>query len=580
MLTFARFVFSETEGRGWGAIVFLTLGSLTEGLSVLLVLPLLHLLQPGGVLPVPMPHWFGGGHTSVRLADVLIALVVLVCAQAMFTRFKNIYMSGLLQELVDKVRLALFEGLGAARWDFLARQRSADLNHLLTSDVDRLNGAAFSLLVLIQTLLLLVVYLVVCWLVSPFMTLVAGMFGVLMLAALTPIRGHASRHGARLTARRRAQFRTVSDFLGGLKLAKSYNAEAGFAAQLAVILEAMRNEAIAFTRVSSVSGAVSQTASAIAVAAFLYVGTQYAHLSAVRLIVFILLLIRISPRFLSLQTGLQDLLVNLPAFGTIEGVRATCRRERESGSLPRAAVPLLRESICFENVRFSFSDEPDARVILDDVSFKIPARGITALVGPSGAGKSTIADLVIGLLKPSGGDILIDGVPLRDEQRQSWRGQVAYVPQDVFLMHDTIAANLALAAPGASADMMWDALRQSNAEPFVAVLPDGLATIVGDRGARFSGGERQRIALARALLRKPSLLLLDEATSALDWETQQLVTQSLHQLRDRLAILTIAHRGSMVSLADWVIAIDHGHVVQTGPIGAMRNQPDERFTAW
>ncbi|TIV06530.1 MAG: ATP-binding cassette domain-containing protein, partial [Mesorhizobium sp.] len=143
-----------------------------------------------------------------------------------------------------------------------------------------------------------------------------------------------------------------------------------------------------------------------------------------------------------------------------------------------------------------------ARPVVSDITFDLPAGKVTALIGPSGSGKSTIADMLLGLLEPTSGRILADSVEITAQNRRAWRDQVAYVPQDVFLLHDTIAANLRLAAPGASDEELWATLRNAHAADFVERLASQLETVVGDRGVRLSGGERQRIALARALLRK------------------------------------------------------------------------------
>ena len=244
-------------------------------------------------------------------------------------------------------------------------------------------------------------------------------------------------------------------------------------------------------------------------------------------------------------------------------------------SLPVAdmnTAPQLRELLAFRGVTFSYAAE--APPIIENLFLALPARRITALIGPSGGGKSTIGDLILGLLEPQQGEITVDGAVLRGEHLRAWRRSVAYVPQDVFLMHDTIRENLRIAVPTADEAAMWAALDMAQAGGFVRRLDYRLDTVVGPRGARLSGGERQRIALARALLMEPQLLILDEATSALDWENQALIAKAIEDLRGRMTVITVAHRPSMIHFADWVLAVDQGRLVEAGSLKDLLGRRD------
>jgi ATP-binding cassette subfamily C protein len=198
------------------------------------------------------------------------------------------------------------------------------------------------------------------------------------------------------------------------------------------------------------------------------------------------------------------------------------------------------------------------------VSLKLPTGSTLALAGPSGAGKTTVADLVAGLMVPSSGRVCVGGQELTRERLAGWRQAIALVPQEPFMFHDTIAANLRFARSEATDRELWEALRVANVAEFVAALPEGLETIVGDQGLRLSGGERQRLALARALLRQPDLLILDEATSSLDTENELAIRVALSELHGRTTMLLIAHRLSTVSEADRIAVLDGGQVVETG----------------
>lgn len=187
---------------------------------------------------------------------------------------------------------------------------------------------------------------------------------------------------------------------------------------------------------------------------------------------------------------------------------------------------------------------------------------MTAVVGPSGAGNSTLADLILGLLSPEKGMVTIDGKALTGSLLHRWRRSVGYVPQETFLFHDTIRANLLWALPNAADADLWSTLRMAAADEFVSQTSRGLDTIVGDRGVRLSGGERQRIALARALLRRPTLLLLDEATNSLDAENEHRIHEALNKLHSNLTILMITHQSPHIPRADRIVQLEKGRIIE------------------
>lgn len=574
VVAFARFVLKTSGRRAWPAAVFLTLGSLTEGLSILLLVPLLTLLGPGATtVSIPIPDLFSTGAVAplqIGLVAALVVLSLVVTLQALLMRAKTIYMADLLVEVVDRLRMDLFTAIGEARWRFLSSRRHADLHQTLTVEIDRVHMSLNHLLALIQTLVILSIYTGISLLISPTMTLVASGVGLAFLALLTPLRRRSSAYGTLVTAQKQKQFRTVDAFLGGLKVVKSLTAEPRYVRRLDADLSDARSEFHRYMGLASLAGALFQILSVLGLSLFVYLALSVMQVPMAQLIVMIFLFMRIAPRFTAIQSHLQELMMNLEGFDEVRRLTQACQNEAEP-KLGRASALPLEDMITFRDVVFGYgADQPP---ILSGLSLAIPARRITALIGPSGGGKSTIGDLILGLLEPDAGEIAIDGVPLDGDALRAWRRSVAYVPQDVFLMHDTIRENLRIALPAADEAAMWRALDLAQAGDFVRRLDFRLDTVVGPRGTRLSGGERQRIALARALLMEPQLLILDEATSALDWENQSLIAKAIEGLRGRMTIITVAHRPSMISFADWVLAVDHGRLVEAGPFRELRARP-------
>ncbi len=251
------------------------------------------------------------------------------------------------------------------------------------------------------------------------------------------------------------------------------------------------------------------------------------------------------------------------------------------------AVPLSRTAsrVEFDHVAFTYpradevslaslevvarAESRDNGQVLKDITFVAQPGQMIALVGPSGAGKTTITHLVARLYDVSAGAVRVDGHDVRDVTLQSLEDAVGYVTQDAHMFHDTIRANLQYARPGATDDEIWSALESAQIKNLVAMLPDGLDTVVGDRGYRLSGGERQRLAIARLLLKAPSIVVLDEATAHLDSESEVAVQRALDRALEGRTSLVIAHRLSTVRNADQILVVDDGRVVQSGTHAAL-----------
>jgi ATP-binding cassette subfamily B protein len=224
-------------------------------------------------------------------------------------------------------------------------------------------------------------------------------------------------------------------------------------------------------------------------------------------------------------------------------------------------LQVTRGEIHFENVRFAYERD---RPILKDVSFAVPAGKMVAIVGPSGAGKSTIARVLFRFYDIQSGAVTIDGQDIRDVTQKSLRAAIGVVPQDTVLFNDTIYYNIKYGRPDATDAEVYEAARLAQIDTFIRTLPLGYKTMVGERGLKLSGGEKQRVAIARTILKGPPILILDEATSALDSHTEKEIQDALDRVAQGRTTLVIAHRLSTIVHADAILVVENGRLVEQG----------------
>ena len=572
----------STSPRAVVESLVVTVGlGLTEGIGLLLLVPLLGLVgvdtgqkAVSGILTrvTDVFLWVGVAPT---LPVVLGVYVLIVGAQSVLQRREATLSAVLQHNVVEQLRRRVYQAVAGARWTYLASTRASDYTHVLTEEVNRVGAAAYLTVDVAASTAIVLAYIGIAARVSPLMTAIVGASGALLGLVVRPLLTGAIRRGK---ARSKASGRlhaAVAEHLASIKMAKGYGIEArhmGLFNTMAHDLGEVNMAAtIGYARVKQLLA----VGSALMLAAIVYFAYGVLDISAASLLLLLFLFGRLVPRVTGLYERTQAIAVEVAALDRVLQIEEQCL----AAAAPPVSAPLpIVFNDRLELDRVSFAYGADGRVpALHDVSLVVPVGATTAIVGASGAGKSTIADLVLGLLEPTSGRVLVDGLPLGPAQLQAWRDQLGYVSQEAFLFHDTILANLRWARPEATEAEVWDALRLSAADDFVRGLPQGLQTMVGDRGVLVSGGERQRLSLARALLRKPRLLILDEPTSALDSENERRIQHAIEELHDQGTILIITHRLSTIRHADMIHVVDRGVVVESGSWADLTARPGSRF---
>lgn len=561
-------VVSLSPRRAAAALVCAVSLSVVEGVGLLLLIPLLQLvgLQTDqgslGRIATGVASVLTATHLPVSLPVVLGIYVLVAAGQSALQRWHATLTVAVRQDVVAAVRTRTYRAIAGAEWAFFVRNRASLFTHVLTDEVDRVGDAAYYLLDLLATLAVAVAYMGLALRVSPGMTTIVLLSGAGLVWATRGATRTANQSGEEFSNATARLYTAISEHLGSMKTTKSFGSEARHAALFA---DASRDVDVVGRAITSASARMRQRltiGSAMVLAGVVYVSHALLGVPAAALFLLLFLFARLMPRVTSIPERLQTIAALLPSLAAVCELQARCHAAAE----PPASQPRdirLTDSVRLEGVSFAYGPGTDEPAV-SGISLAIPAGATTAIVGASGAGKTTVADILMGLLTPAEGRVIVDGEPLGPECLAAWRSQIGYVPQDTFLFHDTVRANLRWARPDATDADLDLALRMAAAADFVQALPAGLETVVGDRGSRLSGGERQRLSLARALLRQPSLLILDEATSSLDSENERRIQTAIADLHQQVTIVIITHRLSTIRGADLIHVMDQGRLVESG----------------
>ena len=548
------------------------LASLSECVGIGLFLPLLRGLGPeGGTAPpggaagplAAVERLLAGLTPEARLRAIAGGILAAITLKAALSYGAALYARWLDARVGHDLRTTLYGRLLRAEYEAVERLDAGRLLHALTTETWRASEAVVVFIHLLIQACALAVYGALLLLLSWPLTLATGAFmlGVALVARrfTTRVRGYGhdvSALSATLTGH-------AVEAVEGHREIRAFGREADEERRFEAVSGRVRH---ALTRLHATSDAVRPLyevlAGALVVAVLVVALRDPGRLPAT--LVFIFVLFRLQPVVMWLDRHRASLVALAPA------VEAATRTLADAPAVAPGTRPFggLGDGLRFDDVgyRYAGADRP----ALDGLAFAIPAGRTTAVVGPSGAGKSTLVKLLLRLYAPTEGRLLADGVPLGELDLAAWRARVAFVGQDVYLFNASVRDNIAYGRPGATDAEVEAAARLADADTFIGALPEGYATVVGDRGVRLSGGQRQRITLARALVRDPDLLILDEATNALDSQSERLIQTALDRFARGRTVVVIAHRLATVERADHVVVLDGGRVAETGTPAELR----------
>ncbi|MCU0378386.1 MAG: ABC transporter ATP-binding protein/permease [Bacteroidales bacterium] len=541
-------------------IFFITLlMGVNSGFSILLLIPLLQLLNVGSETVTDGPalvfqNMADKAGIEITIETVLLVYVVILTLSALLQYWKSMLDARYQQTFIYNLRRRLFRKIIMAEWQTLNGRSKTNHLQVLTKEVPNLANYYYFYLRLITTLIITSSYIAYAMLVSAKFTLIIITTGIILFVLLRRFLFRAFHLGEGFVDSYNRLLKYIDDFWQTVKIAKVHNTEDFYYNRFDEASTSLLDLEYRMQRNWSLPQLIQRIAGLIVLVFVVWAGYRSGAVPLASFVILILLFSRIFPQFIALNTDINMIVSNVASVKLVMQLDADLPDAREEKAKVEAEVKVkVRREIRLESISFSY---PDGDRLFEGFNAIIKANSITGITGVSGRGKTTLIDLIAGLQRPGSGKMYIDGQELNEELLSSWKSGIGYLPQDSFFIDGTLRENMVWDSGGEiSDDEISDVLGQVNALHLVNRFRKGLDAFIVNYHFAFSGGECQRLALARVLLRKPSLLLLDEATSSLDAENEAMIMEVLARLKEKITIVFVTHRESVTRWFDTVIKL-------------------------
>lgn len=552
------------------------LSGLFEGIGVGIVIPLFSVMTGQEIgtdfISNTIRNFFS--FLNIPLTPIfLLFLIVILFSLKGFVQFITRYINAqVVAGFGEHTREELLKSILQSKWPHLLNQKSGYLEGILLYDVERsaniLNLLSNSILILTG----FIMYAFVAFNISAPITTLTVILGISMFFFVKPIFYRAKQLAQETAKAQKDLSHHASENFLGMKIIKASGSENQVFQKgknnFSRIKEAMIKTA--FYRQSSI--ALIEPLTFILIAAIFIFSYRSPGFNLASFAVVMYLIQKMFNFVKDLQSQVQSLNEAIPYLKTVLDYKLTASDNQEVDSGTENFK--FENTIEFKNVNFFYKSSKET---LSNLNFAIKKGGMIGLIGESGSGKTTITDLLLRLFKPISGEILIDKKNINSIKLSSWRKKISYVPQDIFLLNDTIENNIRFYDESIQGKDIIEAAKIANIYDFVRELPEKFKTEVGERGIKLSGGQRQRIVLARALARKPEILILDEATSAIDTESEALIQNSINELRGKMTIFIVAHRLSTILNSDRLLVLGGGRIIEEGNPKELLENKDSHF---
>ncbi len=521
-------------------------------------------INPVNAFKVWLNHVLQTPNGDIRgLAVICILILTFIILKNIFLYLAIYFLTPVRNLVVNEMRTRMYKKILALPIGYFNDQKKGDIMSRLTNDLSDVESSVINLLETLfrepVTIILFFTYLVI---LSPQLTFFLMLFLPLSGLIIGRIGRSLKKQSTLAQEKTGAILSTIEETLGGIRVIKAFNAEKKQFRKF----DTQNNELLSIknrvNRKRDLASPVSEVLGIAAVVCVLWYGGRLVlrneFLDPGDFLAYILIFSQVIQPLKSLSAAAYSIRKGAASIERIEHLIA------EDVSIKEIANPVtlhdFKDSIEFKNVSFSYFDKN----ILNSINLKIEKGKTIALVGSSGAGKSTLVDLIPRFHDTVNGELLIDGIKIQDYSLISLRNQMGIVTQEPILFNDTIANNISLGMDNATEEQIMNAAKIANAHNFILLKENGYNTTIGERGNKLSGGEKQRITIARAVLKNPPILILDEATSSLDTESEKLVQDAINNLMNNRTSVVIAHRLSTIRHADEIIVLQKGKIVERG----------------
>jgi len=493
-----------------------------------------------------------------NLISIFSFFMVLVVIKSIINYIESIIRSKIQRDMTFSVGSKIFDNLMKVSYSFFHNTKKGDIYYYISGAACYLKFTLFHILEVIFDVFLIFGYSCILFSISTKLTIIIfllGFFSIVIYKNLFLKTRKLTKDQTQLNQKFNSAF---IDSIDGIKIVKSFNREEfekkkfreNWFSYLNVLYKSYKNSAI----ISSLTNPISFLLIILLILYIHYIlKFDFAVMS-----VYMLIIYKLIPLFQRIPITFNSLITTLaPVDIALEAVSETNKPYLKNGE---KSITEFKKNIIFKNVSFKYINE----YVLHNINLEISKNQTTAIIGATGSGKSTMIDLLLRLYDVTQGEILIDDVNIKNIRIEDWRNICAIVQQDVFLFNDTIKNNILYGKLDATEEEVIEAAKKANAYNFIMELPDKFETFVGERGVKLSGGQKQMIALARAIIRQPQILILDEATSSLDNQSERNIQKALDYWQGKMTIIVIAHRLSTILNADKIIVLDKGQIVETG----------------